>query len=174
MWTETSLIVSTRCPLAAKWGCAINRGEPEQRRRINVRAQAIDWFGNASGFTDAVTLLIDRNAPQVDLDQPTTDALQDGWIGPNELELGGTLQDDFEARTLTLCEGTVYSPDCPTQTVNPGDQPTGAWLYDFNNVLAGDGVTTTISLYGINGAGNRSAAHAETFRIDFPSHRLSR
>ena len=59
-----------------------------------------------------------------------------------------------------------YDPSCPAQTVNPGNSPTGAWLYDWTKLLAGDGITKTISLYGTDAAGNRSTGLNETFRID--------
>src|SRR5262249_29900331 len=49
----------------------------------------------------------------------------------------------------------------------PGGAPQGTWSYDLGTLIAGDGITKTLSLYGIDEAGNRTATPlAQTFRLD--------
>lgn len=50
--------------------------------------------------------------------------------------------------------------------MQPGTEPAGTWLYDLTPSQTGDGISQTLTLYGWDGAGNRSEPISRTYQLD--------
>ncbi|NUM44027.1 MAG: hypothetical protein HUU38_04915, partial [Anaerolineales bacterium] len=145
-------------PFAGSWSCPVDLGNPATTTQIEVRARAQDSYGTLSPWTEPVTLTIDVTAPNVTLESTVQGYLQDGWLGPAEMLWAGTLVDDLTAASVSLCTTPDLEPACALAPALPGDNPAGVWTYDLSGMLAGDGISTTLSLYGADGVGNLSAS----------------
>ncbi len=153
-------------PFDGTWACAWNPGTLTGLAGMQIRVSATDLFGNESAFTDFLTLAVDDTAPTLTVDPSFDAALADGLFTPDEALIFGQVVDDQQATAFEVCltEGSVPTPVCNRANVAPGDAPTGDWV--VNLLLDGDGTTFTLRLYGIDGAGNRSAPFQRTFEVD--------
>ncbi len=148
------------------WSCLWPTGTLENVDSIDIRARATDLVGNQSAWTEWRTLLVDLTPPTVLLDTAVDDALLDGYLGPDELLLSGTVQDDNEARFVELCLLEAVAETCFTLAATPGNTPNGTWLLDTAPLQAGDGITQTLTLAGLDALGHRSEEISRTYQID--------
>ncbi|MAT96582.1 MAG: hypothetical protein CL608_05510 [Anaerolineaceae bacterium] len=148
------------------WGCIWPTGTLENVDSIDIRARATDLVGNQSDWTNWRTLLVDLTPPSVLLDTAVDDALLDGYLGPDELLLSGTIEDDHEARSVELCLLEAAAEMCFTLAANPGNTPNGTWLLDTAPLQEGDGITQTLTLTGLDALGHRSEEISRTYQID--------
>jgi hypothetical protein len=89
-------------------------------------------------------------------------ALADGLLGAGELRLSGAVHDDQAPHSVMLCVVPELANRC-----GEGAASTGTWSYDLGELVEGDGVSQTLSLYAVDAAGNRSAqALTRHFRVD--------
>ncbi len=160
----------TGCPDASpqdgEWSCIWNVIASPGIDAFRVRAQAIDLFGNTSGFTAPLTLRLDATSPTVSLDSDTQQALADGILTPGEFILGGRVQDNFQAAGVTLCFERASGQNCVDVGAQPGNTPSGAWRFALP-VFTADGVTETLSIVGRDAAGNASPTPlTRTYELD--------
>jgi hypothetical protein len=78
----------------------------------------------------------------------------------------GAIVDDVEAVSIMVCTTTALLSTCVTIPALPGDTAQGTWQLNLAGLLAGDGVTTTLTLYGMDGAGNLAPPLSRSFRVD--------
>jgi hypothetical protein len=109
---------------------------------------------------------VDLEAPTVFLSAAFQAALADGFLGPDELVYTGELEDNLDASAVALCLNTAGVERCSRQLANPGGAPLGAWLYRRLGVVGFDGVAETLTLVGIDGAGNRSQPLTAAYQLD--------
>lgn len=160
--TPTGALTVIPCPDASprdgEWTCAWNVTPilgviPS----FQLRAQATDLYGNVSGLTAPVTMLLDDVPPTVTLDGAVDQALADGVLTPGEFIFSGGVQDNLRASAAVICLTRAAGQSCTEVNVQPGNTPSGTW--DFAPpVFAADGITETLSLFGRDGAGNPSLA----------------
>ncbi len=163
----TTLTCPDTNPNDGQWICAWNAGDLTGINQFQLRAQATDTYGNLSAFTDPITLTVDASPPTVTLDSQVDAALQGGFVSLSQMIFSGQVVDNYQASGLQACfAGTIGSPLCLTQAVVPGTAPTGTWRLDLSGVQFGDGVTQTMTLYGIDGVGNVSTPLTRTYRVD--------
>ena len=159
------------CPVAAAfdsaWTCAVELGALTDATNVRIRARATDMSGNQSAFTPVQTLPVDLAPPTVALGAEIGQFLTDGLIGPAEMNWQGTVQDNRVAAALDICTGPTDMTRCSTIPVVPGDTAQATWNTSLSTLLAGDGVTMTVALYGKDGAGNRGVTPlTRTFMVD--------
>ena len=58
-------------------------------------------------------------------------------------------------RRVAVCLDAAYNTGCESASTSLA-APAVTWLYDFSSVLAGDGISQTVSLHGFDAVGNRS------------------
>ena len=148
------------------WSCQWPTGTLVDVDNVDIRARATDQVGNQSAWTDWRTLTVDLTPPTVLLDTAVTDALQDGYLGPDELLITGIIQDNNEAQSVELCLLEAAAEACFTISATPGDTPDGTWLLDTAPLQQGDGITQTMTLVGLDALGNQSEVISETYQID--------
>ncbi len=161
----------TNCPVndphAGVWSCAFDAGALTGLNELSVRARATNVSNLTSAWTPPLKLLVDTTPPTVTLDAAVDAMLTDGIIGLNETQWSGQIQDNRAAHAFALCDGVAFTSFCAQGDVVPSDDTTGAWNNNLANLMAGDGISKTVSIYGFDGAGNRSATPAQrTFTLD--------
>jgi hypothetical protein len=130
-----------------------------------LRARATDALGQVSGWSVPVTLLVDIVSPTVVLNPAVEAALSSGWYNPDLLPLGGAVLDDMQAQRAELTFARGAASALVPVLVTPGTAPTGTWAYTRSGAR-GDAVTETLTLVGVDAAGNRSAPLTHTYRLD--------
>ncbi len=161
--------------------CPWNAGSLADGAILALRARAADVHGNLSGWSDAISAVVDATPPQLAFSAAALTALGDGWLNASELTISGTLTDDRAIAQIQLCAG-AEAVGCAAQDVLPD----GAWALsapDLGNALtttvafAGAGligkaspeqeevVTTTLTWTGFDLAGNASQSLTETVVI---------
>ncbi|MCB0240061.1 MAG: hypothetical protein KDH08_15760, partial [Anaerolineae bacterium] len=142
-------------PEDSAWSCLWQPGDLTGLTGFDLRARATDRYGNQSGWSPVHHLIVDTSPPTVTLDATVDDFLADGFINGAELIWNGAAEDDYEVRRVAVCLDDVYTTGCePANSSLPA--PSVTWQYDFNSVLAGDGISQTVSLHGFDAVGNRS------------------
>lgn len=147
------------------WACAWNAGALDGAEAVELRARGTDTLDNVGDWSDAVTLVVDRDPPTVTLDPDLEAALAGGVVNPNALAYAGSVQDGHLARRVELHLGRGGTTSRLPLAVTPGNAPTGAWS-TARTLAAADGVTETLTVYAYDGAGNRSAGLTRTYRVD--------
>jgi hypothetical protein len=132
---------------------------------VDIRAQATDLVGNTSDWTAWRALTVDLAQPNVMLDSALEDALADGILGPDELLFVGSLQDETAALAVKLCLIEADRQTC-TWLSTPGGSPTGNWQYDTSGFQSGDGISQTLTIRGLDVAGNVSSPISRTYTVD--------
>ncbi len=148
------------------WSCAWQPGSLLGLTGFDLRARASDRFGNTSGWSPIHHLIVDTTSPGITADPVVDDYLADGFINEAELTWRGEATDDREVTRVAVCLTGVYNTGCANANTSAA-APTVSWQYDFSALLAGDGISQTVSLHGFDGVGNRSAAPlVRTFILD--------
>lgn len=94
-------------------------------------------------------------------------ALADGLLGPDELVLSGSVADNRQARGVAICLDGATGTACREGLATPGTQASGTWIFDLAPLVEGDGIQQTLAIYGVDGAGNRSATPLmRSYRVD--------
>jgi hypothetical protein len=154
-------------PDDGQWVCAWDIGAANNRDQFWLRPLATDRFGNGPTVGDWVTLTVDAFPPTITLDADAELALQGALLGPQDtLVLSGEVQDDQQAEGAEICFAQAYGQTCEDISVYPGDVVTGTWGYALRAVGELDNERKTLSLYGVDGAGNRSAPLTRTYGVD--------
>ena len=147
-------------PDDGQWACEWDAGDTDQR--FQLRARATDRWGNRSDWGPPVTVMVDATAPTIALDADVDLRLQTDFFRPGTLDLRGEVRDNNQARQADLCEQA-----CSTIAVAPGTAPVGDWRSPLVIDRSGDGITATVTLYGVDGVGNRSVEPLlVTYRVD--------
>jgi hypothetical protein len=147
------------------WNCQYDFGDLVGLDSVEIRARAVDAWGGASAWTDWVFLVVDLSAPSLTLDASVDDALADGYMGPGEFFIHGTVADNEKIHTVELClEDTDVV--CFNSLVTPPDGTAGSWGIDVAAWQNGDGVTQTLTLVGEDKAGNTSEPISRTYKVD--------
>ena len=154
-------------PASGSWRCDVNLGSLANKDKVSVRARASDTHGNQSAWTAALVLPVDITPPTVQLDARVQEFLADGIIGPSEFEWSGRVVDNREARSLVFCPDNTGALNCTTLDVTPAGSAQGAWQLVLGDLLAGDNITKTLTLDGVDGAGNYADSPLQrTIRVD--------
>ena len=135
--------------------------------QFQLRARATDSNGLVSNLSPVRTLGADTTSPTVTVDASVDTALADGYLSAGELQWMGSVQDNQMATGFVIC---VNQPSIrpayrgkPLSVValrSPG-------RYDLAPILVGDGVVTTLRVYGVDAVGNHSSPPlSRTFRVD--------
>ncbi|MGD8807907.1 MAG: Ig-like domain-containing protein, partial [Chloroflexota bacterium] len=99
------------------------------------------------------------------LDSSLNDALADGILGPDELLFSGSLEDESVALAVQLCLTEVDRQTCVWLST-PGGSPTGSWSYDTGGFQSGDWISQTLTIKGLDEAGNFSTPISRTYTVD--------
>jgi len=150
---------------SGEWACAWNAGTLVGAEAVELRARGTDTLGNVSDWSGAVTLVVDRDPPTVILDPDLEAALAGGVVNPNALTYAGDVQDGELARRVELHFRRGGATARLPLAVTPGDAPTGVWSTP-RTLAAADGITETLTVYGYDGAGNRSDGLTRTYCVD--------
>jgi hypothetical protein len=150
-------------PDDGQWVCSWNVGDVDNGDQFVLRAQAKDRFENTSGWSEPVTLTVDALSPIIALDAASEIALLGAVLGPGEeILLTGQVEDDQQAKGAEIYIAQ-YRELIP---VDPGNAITGTWSYALRAVGELDNELQDLSLYGVDGAGNRSAPLTRTYGVD--------
>ncbi|HRI56757.1 MAG TPA: Ig-like domain-containing protein, partial [Anaerolineae bacterium] len=148
------------------WACTWQPGSLAGLTGFDLRARASDRFGNTSAWSPVHHLIVDTAPPTITADPIVADYLADGFINGAELDWSGAAQDDQAVTRVAVCLSGVYTTACDTGNTSAA-APVVTWQYDFSALLAGDGISQTVSLHGFDAVGNRSAAPlVRTFILD--------
>jgi hypothetical protein len=114
-----------------------------------------------------VTLTVDAFPPTITLDTEAELALPSAVLGPKDtLILSGEVQDDQQAKGAEICFALAYGQSCKDIKVYPGSSITGTWSYALGAVGKLDNEFQAFSLYGVDGASNRSDPVNRTYQVD--------
>jgi hypothetical protein len=161
-----TLTCSNPTPDTGRWSCQWDPGNLTGLSGYRLRAQAIDRHGNASPWTDWITLVVDNTPPAVKLDAATQNAIAGGFLNAQTNPLTGQVIDNRQAVRLDACLQTGgQRAICTQYAVLPGDSPAGQWSINLP-VQALDGITQTLTLTGYDRAGNASTPLALNLFID--------
>ncbi|MCB0001512.1 MAG: cadherin-like domain-containing protein, partial [Anaerolineae bacterium] len=153
-------------PEDSVWSCLWQPGDLSGLTGFDLRARASDRYGNQSGWSPIHHLIVDTSPPTVTLDATVDDFLADGFINGAELLWNGQATDDYEVSRVAVCTDATYNTACQSASTSL-PAPSVTWQYDFNSVLAGDGISQTVSLHGFDAVGNRSVTPlVRTFIVD--------
>lgn len=153
-------------PFDGQWACEWSTGIAGVTQAV-LRVKATDGVGNISpSWSAPVTLTVDNTPPTLTLSAESETLFAQGLINAataSGLILTGTVSDDFVAAAVDICD---TNNDCGQIPVLPGNAPSGAWTYPVLFLPDGDNITNTVVLYGVDGAGNRSAPLTRTYAVD--------
>ena len=148
------------------WTCPWNTGSLSGVDNVELRAKAVDVVGNESSWTAWHSLTVDLEAPVLTLDTAVDDALADGFLSPGEFLISGGLTDNIEAESVELCLQSSEDLVC-TSILGQGALPTSSvWEMNISNLTEGDGISQTMALAGLDGAGNHSNTITRTYQVD--------
>jgi hypothetical protein len=155
-------------PDDGQWACSWNIGNADNGDRFRLRPLATDRFGNGPTVGDWVTLTVDALAPAITLDAEAETGLLGAVLGPEDmLVLSGEVEDDQQAAGAEICFALAHGQYCEDISVDPGDAVTGTWSYALQAMGELDNELQDFSLYGVDGAGNRSTAPlSRTYGVD--------
>jgi hypothetical protein len=154
-------------PDDGQWACSWNVGDVDNGDQFLLRAQAKDRFDNTGGWSEPVTLTVDALSPAIILDAEAETRLLGAVLGPEDtLVLSGEVEDDQQAHAAEICFALAFGQYCENIKVSPGDAVTGTWSYVLQALGELDNELQDFSLYGMDGAGNRSAPLTRTYGVD--------
>ena len=162
---ETTTIHPSFSPETTQWTCLWNPGDLTSIDSLDLYAKAIDTSGNQSDWSDPVTLSVDLTPPTVTLDSAADDALSAGLLNPLDLLLSGQVLDNLQALSLEATFSRATQEFIVPLMAMPGTDPTGDWQYPWR-MQGGDGITETMTLLGIDAAGNTSNPLVRDYLID--------
>ncbi len=164
----SDVICVDKTPYDGLWLCSLDVGNVANGTQFLVQPWATDRYDNGPTAGEAVTLTVDIQPPTINLDATSEKLLSTVVLGPDDtLSIGGQVVDDQLARQAEICFQKTYGQYCEQVRVTPGDSSSGAWEYTLRAVEDLDNKTQTISLYGIDGAGNRSSVPlTRTYKVD--------
>jgi len=155
-----TIVCPDATPYDGEWTCVWNAQGAADGTQFELRARAADRFGNWSGWTDPHTVTADATDPTVSLSEDTQTAFDDGLLTPDEIDLSGLVEDDRKAAQVRVCSALLGKEEqnCSLFDVTPGATPAvGNWYARPPVGDDNDGERHTLSFYGIDSVGNRSA-----------------
>jgi uncharacterized repeat protein (TIGR01451 family) len=165
----TTFTCSDATPEDGLFACPWDAGTID--RAVSVRVRASDRWGNLGPWSASTPLVIDTTPPTVALDAALDVTLRTGFIAPGQLTLNGQVNDNRAATGVLRC--LADTTNCLRFNVTPVGQPVGSFTNELPITSSGDGVTTTLTLVGLDAAGNRSQPFERTLRIDSVAPQLS-
>jgi hypothetical protein len=101
-------ITAIACPGAGSaggWKCDWDAGpNPANDALFQLRARAMDGYGNAGGWTGWSDMLVDTQPATLTLEAGTSAALADGILAPAESSFEGRLDDNHLAARIDICD----------------------------------------------------------------------
>lgn len=153
-------------PIGGTWSCLWPAGDVSDLNFVAVRMRAVDRYGNISPWVDAAPeLFVDNTPPTVSFDNISEGALVDGVIAADELTLSGLVVDNRLVTQVNICLALADNEQCNDVSLQGRDPMTATW----QTILPGDvqeGITATLTLYGMDKVANRSLPISRTFQID--------
>ncbi|MDY7076379.1 MAG: LamG-like jellyroll fold domain-containing protein [Chloroflexota bacterium] len=155
-------------PKDGQWSCEWNVGDADNGDQYTLQPLATDRFGNGPTAGDLLTVTVDTQPPTITLDLDADDRLDGAVLGPNEeILLTGQVEDDQKASGAEICIEQADELYCEQTSLKSGATTTGDWSYALQAVGELDYRDQTLSLYGIDGAGNRSTVGmSRTYKVD--------
>jgi hypothetical protein len=164
--TLETIMCADETPEDGRWGCNWFTGLVSDGTIFQLRAQAVDIFGQEGEWSSWVVLEIDATAPTLNV------AFADRAFGAGIHNLSGSLADERGIGTIHVCweefECSIHNV-VPETTIPPGTlTDSGLWsTYLLPPAdLEVDGHSRTITVYGADLAGNRSETTTITYEID--------
>ncbi len=167
-----------QCPDAtphnASWQCTWNPGSVTDGDTFALRAQAVDRFGQASGWTEWVTLVADVTPPNVTVNPGVAGQI----IGPGVHTLSGSISDNIGIAAVRICRS---DDDCATAPVKPSSiarqlYTEGTWTYNLPSPGTSDvdDLEQTLAVHGVDAVGNISPDPViVSYRLDFTPPKLN-
>jgi hypothetical protein len=146
-------------PQDSAWECIWNAADAADGQVLEVRARAVDSWGNLSDWSDWHQFEVDRTPPTASLSAASLESMQDAWLGSEELNFTGEVQDDRQAGQVEVCAEQVAGSltNCSTASVTaPQGTAGGDWLLPPSLGSEPDGAAYIFSFYAIDSVGNRS------------------
>jgi hypothetical protein len=155
-------------PNDGRWSCDWSVGEAYNGDQFALQALGTDRFGNGPTASSWVTVTVDTLTPTIRLDSASETALQGAVLGPgDQILLSGLVEDDQRASSADICFAGTDEPTCSRVAVQPGTAVTGTWRYALRAAEGLDYEKQSITLYGVDGAGNRSSVPlSRTYLVD--------
>jgi hypothetical protein len=155
-------------PRDGQWSCEWDLGDAGNGKRYTLQASAVDRFGNGPTSGGMVTVTVDTQPPTITLDLDANERLADAVLGSNEeILLTGQVNDDQKAASAEICIEQAGEPYCEQIPLKSGATTTGDWSYALAAVGELDYGDQSLSLYGIDGASNRSTVPlSRTYKVD--------
>jgi len=171
-------IQSIQCPDSSphdgRWQCTWDPEDTEHGDTFDLRAQAVDEFGQASDWSAWLTIIVDTDPPTVTV-EPGVDGQTFG-VGIHTLR--GTISDNHDIAAVQVCvaEGECSTVDVQATKLTEGQHTEGVWSYNLPSpdTPNSDGLLQTLDVYGSDSAGNRSSDPVTvTYWLDFAPPVLS-
>ncbi len=153
----TTLHCTDPTPNDGQWTCDWNLAGVSGIDHFDLRARATDANGLVSDWSPVQAVYVDTTPPTIALNPSIDQFLTDGYLNATELNWNGTLHDNREVAGLTICLSQTLNGNCIKGASFAGSTD-AQWGFDLTTLLAGDGISRTIALYGLDGAGNSSSA----------------
>jgi hypothetical protein len=134
------------------WQCAWDAGAADDGDIFELRAQAVDEFGQSSGWSEWITVVVDTTPPTVTV-EPGVDG---ETLGAGIHSLHGLVADNQAGASVQVC---VPDGDCVTiagQPAQEADVVRWAAHLPAPGTATPDRLQQTIEVYGIDAVGNRS------------------
>jgi hypothetical protein len=157
-------------PMSGVWSCAVNLQGAQNDARYFGRVRATNAYGYTSEWSAWRVLLVDTLPPTASLDIASQSTLTATVIGPVNTVLSGLIQDNRMVKSVDFCQRTAEdqaAESCQAVELSSNNVLTGTWSTNLVLPLGVDYASQTLSLYGWDAAGNRSAQPQEyTFWYD--------
>jgi hypothetical protein len=154
-------------PKDGQWSCEWDLGDADNGHQYSLQASAVDRFGNGPTTSVMVTVTVDTQPPTITLDLDADDRLAGAVLGAGEILLTGQVHDDQKAGGAEICIEPAGEPYCDQISLKSGATTTGDWSYALQALGELDYYDQSLSLYGIDGAGNRSTTPlSRTYKVD--------
>ncbi len=159
-----TLICADATPDDGVWSCPWNIASISGLTGFDLRARAIDRFGNVSAFSPPHHVDADGIPPTTQLNAIIAQYLADGYLNAAELAWLGGVLDNLESVRGQICLTPEFGGCRDASVLGAG--PRIGWDYDLSSALSGDGIPTSLRLYGFDAAGNRSDPNDRAFIVD--------
>ncbi len=155
-------------PKSGRWSCEVSLPGSPDGTRYFARARAMNPFDYTSEWSFWRVLMIDAIPPTVTLDPDSESALTQDVLGPAQTTLSGGIQDNSMVKSVELCLSPIVylkgrqldrptaDLSCREVELNANSILTGTWSTSLPIPQGVDYASQTLSLFGLDAAGNRS------------------
>ncbi len=155
---ESGGVQAIACPGTSqqngRWECVWDTSGYNDGDVFQLRAQAVDEHGQSSEWSAETTVVVDKTPPLVMVTQPSFD---EQLFGTGLHTVNGSMSDDRHIGSVYFCVDEDECTTVPVRANSENDVDEGVWSsYLPQPDTAADGEEHTLTVYGIDFAGNQS------------------